>query len=194
MSEPIYDPVPPAAAEPAAPPVLTEPATTLAAVPLAVPASQTPAELAPVSVAPISAWPAAAGYPPVWPPMEPPKAKWSKALWVFAPLVVVLLTGLGIAGVVYANNRAVAERVQTDQRNRIDELNQTVDKNARTLTDREAELARTREEVDKTAAESKNYEKCSTTSRQFMEASDARDTAKAQALISTLVTACQVAV
>ena len=48
-------------------------------------------EIAPLSVPPPGAWPAAAGYPGAWPPVTPPKAKWSKALWVFPALVVLLV-------------------------------------------------------------------------------------------------------
>ena len=199
MSEPIHQPAA-APTEPVAAPVpepLPSPppaAVALAPEPAAAvpPVSPMPAELAPMSVAPPGFWPDSTGYAPVWAPIQPPKAKWSKALWVFAPLLVVLLTGLGVAGVVYANDRAVADRTLIDQQKHIDELNRTVDDNAATLTKRDGELAKTRDDVDNTAAQSKPYEKCSSLARQYLEAVEARDTATAQSLVLPLANACQV--
>jgi peptidoglycan hydrolase CwlO-like protein len=147
-------------------------------------------EIAPLSVPPPGAWPAAAGYPAGWPPATPPKAKWSKALWVFAALVVLLVTGLGVVGVVYANDKAVADRVLEDQQKQLDDLNKTINDRTKTISDRDAELTATRSETEDTAAKTKEFQNCSTTARQFLEAAEAEDTAKARSLLTPMMAAC----
>jgi len=119
------------------------------------------------------------------------KPRLSAGVWVFSVLLVLLLTGLGVLGVVYTNNKRTAERVQGEQSARITQLTETTDKQTQTIDKTEQQIRDVQAQVQELTAKNAGFEACRKAVQSLYDAGVAQSTPGVQAAMAAMLRDCK---